>query len=172
MDYFIKRYSFHLLISCLDRKISKKWWMTNLYVYTGCPKSPVPISFLNISTILFGIINYFFSNDRGRRRVFIHTKKLQNYCSKVSLLTELQKWTFFYICIVLLTFWIFIFQLKCNQQFWKFHHKLFSSCPLCMQSFRPKLECWIFYYIRLPWFPSGSWKNLKILILTWNFAYM
>ncbi len=33
----------------------------------------------------------FFSNDRGRRRVFIHTKKLQKSSPKVVLLIKMQK---------------------------------------------------------------------------------
>ena len=64
-------------------------WVLSLC--TGCPESPLPKVFLNISIILFDTINYLFSIDRQIHQVFIHMKKLQKYCSNESLLFQLQK---------------------------------------------------------------------------------
>jgi hypothetical protein len=48
--------------------------------------------------------------------------------------------------IVRLIFLIVVFQLKCNQTIWNFHHNLFLLSPSHTQSFRPKFKFSFFSY--------------------------
>jgi hypothetical protein len=74
--------------------------MINGSIYTGCPKSPVPISFSIFSTIIFDRINFFFLKDRPIHKALFHKKKSQKYCSKVSPSTEIQKLSLFFVLTV------------------------------------------------------------------------
>ena len=79
------------------KKRLARWFEPRLSLYTGCPKSPVPISFSIFSTIVYDKINWFFSKDRPKHEVFFHKTKFENYCSKVLLSTEIQKLSLFSI---------------------------------------------------------------------------
>ena len=91
-DYFL---FFSIIFRCpKNEEIYVKRFLNRTFctkiAFTGCPKSPVPISFSIFSTIIFDRINFFFLKDRPIHKVFFHKNMVYKYSFELSVFTKIQ----------------------------------------------------------------------------------